>query len=1048
VTWIEYWNQDTTIYVSARHKHVHYEKVASDILCHIPGPHALVVDYGCGDTLNAERVASACGHLFLCDAAPSVRERLSARYAGWENISVISPQQFEELDAATIDVVIVNSVIQYLSQAEFTRLLSICRRKLRPEGCLVLGDVIPRNVNPVRDAIELMKLAGAHGFLLSAATGLVKSCFSEYLRVRREAGFLRFDETEIVQQLRLAGFAAGRHQSNIGHNSARMTFRALVRPGPGIAAGPQATIAGSAPNAAERCRERSPGAPASPRHAEKQAGKAHAHETGEYGFALCVFAATWAVLAFPWLSGAVTIPYDAKALFQAQLQFLANAFHSGQSPYWNPSTFVGVPQISDPQSLLFSPAVLLAYFEKIPSFWQLDAFVLGLLGLGGVAIFKLCQNKGWHPAAGVVAAIVFAFGASAAWRIQHIVQIQSLAFFAVTLWLLARGLDRSSALCGALGGLAAGLMTVEPDQVAFLGCYVLLGYWLNHCLLAADRGSALRRSMRVVVPYGAVAATVSAVPLVLTYLFLEASNRPEIALSEAARGSLHPASLLTAVVSDLFGAFDPAVAYWGPYSEAWDKNELTLSQNMSQMYVGTLPILLVLTVGVMRGTLWSREMRFYAVGIGVLLLYALGTYTPAFGVFFKYLPGVSYFRRPVDAVFLIGTLLSVAAGYLVHLWLSSRLPFASYRKKASEAALVAAILLVALLTARSAGRTASALKPLMSAMIWIVACALVLATPTVWLRRSRRFAVLLPALVLASDLAVNNGPNESTALPAASYDVLKPNCQNETIRFLKSRIRSKDGSPWRDRVELVGLGFEWQNAALVHGFEGTLGYNPFRLGEVSDATGARDYIAGADQKTFSALFPSYASTMANLLGLRFVAIGARIEEVDRRLEPGSLRLVARTADAYVYENPHALPRVLFVRDWKQVDFGALVATGNWPQFDPTQTVLLESPPEADDAIGKLTSQPAAASRVGIRHYENTKVVIEVDAAEPGFVVLHDVWHPWWAADIDGVGITILPANVMFRAVQVPAGHHILTFEFRPISSAIAEFGDRIFGTGQ
>ena len=760
MTWIEYWNQDTTIYVSARHKRVHYERVACDILCHIPGLHALVVDYGCGDTLNAERVASACGHLFLCDAAATVRERLSARYAGRPNISVISPEQFEEFDTATIDVVIVNSVIQYLSQAEFTRLLSTCRRKLRPEGCLVLGDVIPRNVNPVRDAIELIKLAGAHGFLLSAASGLVKSYFSDYLRVRREAGFLQFDETEIVQQLRLAGFAAERLQSNIGHNSARMTFRARVRPGPETTAGSQATTAGSAPNAAGRRWERSRSAPASSCHAEKKVGTARAFEAGEYRFALCVFAVAWAVLAFPWLSGAVTIPYDAKALFQAQLQFLANAFHSGQSPYWNPSTFVGVPQISDPQSLLFSPAVLLAYFEKIPSFWQLDAFVLALLGVGGVAILKLCQDKGWHPAAGVVAGIAFAFGASAAWRIQHIAQIQSLAFFAVTLWLLARGLDRSSALYGALAGLAAGLMTVEPNQVAFLGCYVLLGYWLNHCLLAVDRGAALRSSMRVGVPCGVIAAVVCTVPLVLTYLFLEVSNRPEITLSEAARGSLHPASLLTTVVSDLFGAFDPTVPYWGPYSEAWDRNELTLSQNMSQMYVGTLPILLVLTVGVMRGALWSREIRFYAVGVGVLLLYALGTHTPAFGVFFKYLPGVAYFRRPVDAVFLIGTLLSVAAGYLMHLWLSSRLPFASYRKRASEAALLAAILLVALVTAWSAGRTALALKPLLSAMLSIAACALMLATPTVWLPRSRHFAVVLPALVLASDLVLSNGPNE------------------------------------------------------------------------------------------------------------------------------------------------------------------------------------------------------------------------------------------------------------------------------------------------
>jgi hypothetical protein len=308
--------------------------------------------------------------------------------------------------------------------------------------------------------------------------------------------------------------------------------------------------------------------------------------------------------------------------------------------------------------------------------------------------------------------------------------------------------------------------------------------------------------------------------------------------------------------------------------------------------------------------------------------------------------------------------------------------------------------------------------------------------------------VVLPALVLAGDLALNNGPNESTALPPASYEVLKPNCRNETVRFLSSRVRRENGSPWRDRVELVGLGFEWQNAALVHGFEGTLGYNPFRLGDVSNATGARDYIAGPDQRSFSRLFPSYASMMANLLGLRFIAVGAPIEEVDRGLKPGSLRLVARTADAYVYENPHALPRVLFVSDWKQADFDALIASGDWPQFDPLQTVLLDSAPEADEAVVKLAGQPAASASVGIRHYENTKVVIEVTAPQSGFVVLHDVWHSWWTATVDGVDASILPANVLFRAVQVPAGRHIVTFEFNPISSAIADVGDRLLEAGQ
>ena len=67
----------------------------------------------------------------------------------------------------------------------------------------------------------------------------------------------------------------------------------------------------------------------------------------------------------------------------------------------------------------------------------------------------------------------------------------------------------------------------------------------------------------------------------MTWLFATASNRPAIAFAEAVQGSLHPASLLTGVVADLFGAHDPAVDYWGPYSEHWDARELFLSQNMT-----------------------------------------------------------------------------------------------------------------------------------------------------------------------------------------------------------------------------------------------------------------------------------------------------------------------------------------------------------------------------------------------------------------------------------------------------------------------------------
>lgn len=93
------------------------------------------------------------------------------------------------------------------------------------------------------------------------------------------------------------------------------------------------------------------------------------------------------VLDWPWLSGLVTIPWDAKAHFLPQLQFLAQSIHAGQSPFWNPFIFSGSPQIADPQSLIFSlPFLAVAFFDEVPSAYVLDCAVLGMLGLGGIGI--------------------------------------------------------------------------------------------------------------------------------------------------------------------------------------------------------------------------------------------------------------------------------------------------------------------------------------------------------------------------------------------------------------------------------------------------------------------------------------------------------------------------------------------------------------------------------------------------------------------------------------------------------------------------------------
>lgn len=757
-----------------------------------------------------------------------------------------------------------------------------------------------------------------------------------------------------------------------------------------------------------------------------------------YWLAAALFLCAWVALCWPWLSGAVTIPFDAKAHFQAQIQFLAQALHSGQSPFWTHNVFGGSPQVADPQSLIFSPAILLALLDPSPSFRAVDAYVLAHLLVGGLAVLMFFRDRGWHPAGGLLAALVFAFGASAAWRVQHVGQIASFAFFGLAFWLTARMLQRASLRYGLLAGFAAGFMVLEPDQVALLGAYVLVGMVAAHWLSGGWAG--FRASLAPLAAASVAGIVTITVPLLWTWLFAEATTRPAVDFVEAGRGSLHPASLLTAFVGDLFGALDPAVDFWGPYSPQWNARELFLSQNMGQVYVGALPFLLLIAPGLSRGWLWDRAIRPYTILFVLTVLFALGRYTPFFQLAYDYLPGVKAFRRPADATFLIGGLGAVLSGYLLHRILREEKPGPVWRDLGIAGAAIAALIGLALLVARQEGHLGDAWRPSLVAAAWFAGALALVVALSKWRGAIGPVAAsLIVTAAVGADLFANNGPNESTALAPEIYDVLRPETQNETVRVLKKLTAQPADSPRRDRVELLGLGFEWPNAGMIHGFDHTLGYNPLRLADFSDAVGTRDSIAGPDQRVFTPLFPSYRCRLADFLGLRYIATRVPIGQVDGNLRDGDLKLVAYTKDGYVYENPRALPRVQFVGGWQIADFDGMKAAGKWPDVDPQRVVLLAQEPEA----GVPEGPSLARAEVKLKRYENTEVEIEVSSAQAGFVVLNDIWHPWWRAELDGQEVEILKANVLFRAVQVPAGTHKVRFQFRPLEGAFAELRDRV-----
>ena len=181
--------------------------------------------------------------------------------------------------------------------------------------------------------------------------------------------------------------------------------------------------------------------------------------------------------------------------------------------------------------------------------------------------------------------------------------------------------------------------------------------------------------------------------------------------------------------------------------------------------------------------------------------------------------------------------------------------------------------------------------------------------------------------------------------------------------------------------------------------------------------------------------PSYRSLLADMLGLRFIATGVPVEQIDKHLKPGDLKQIARTKDAFVYENPRALPRVLLLTDARKADFDAILKTGEWPQgFDPRRTVLLDRDPPP------LPTGPLGPNSVAIRDYGTTTVTLAAETARGGYLVLNDVWHHWWQVEIDGQPAELLRANVLFRAVVVPPGKSTVRFVFRPLQGLWHDIG--------
>jgi hypothetical protein len=105
--------------------------------------------------------------------------------------------------------------------------------------------------------------------------------------------------------------------------------------------------------------------------------------------------------------------------------------------------------------------------------------------------------------------------------------------------------------------------------------------------------------------------------------------------------------------------------------------------------------------------------------------------------------------------------------------------------------------------------------------------------------------------------------------------------------------------------------------------------------------------------------------------------------------------------------------------------------------DFARTAIIETTP-SDPA---LPGPPGAAAgpaeaQIKVASWKSGEIELDVEAGQPGFVVVAGNDHPGWQAQVDGKQQKIYRANYIMRAVVVEAGRHRVRMVFRP-SLAVA-----------